>query len=47
MSYGFQPSTLADRLLQLIGAPAHVADRLNELAVVRDVVRELLTLSKQ
>jgi hypothetical protein len=47
VSYGFQPSTPADRLLPLTGAPAPVADRLTELANVREVVRELLTLSKQ
>ena len=43
--YGFQPATLADRLLPLTCAPAPVADRLTELANVREVVRELLTLS--
>ena len=47
MSYGFQIATHADRLLQLFGAPAPVADRLIDLASVRDVVRELLTISKQ
>ena len=46
-SYGFRPATPADRLLPLTGAPAPVADRLTELASVRDVVRDLLTLSKQ
>jgi hypothetical protein len=46
-SYGFQPVTLADRLLPLIVAPALFADSLTKLASVRDVVRELLTLSKQ
>ena len=39
--------THADRFLPLIGAPAFVADRLSELASVRHVVRELLTISKQ
>ena len=34
-------------MLSLTGAPALVAYRLTELACVRDVVRELLTLSKQ
>ena len=47
MTYGFQTSTLVDRLLPLFGAPALVADRLTEMANVREVVRELLTLSKQ
>ena len=47
VSYGFSLATSADRLLPLIGAPALVADHLTELANVREVVRELLTLSKQ
>jgi hypothetical protein len=47
VTYGFQPATRADRLLPLTGAPAPDADRLTELANVREVVRELLTLSKQ
>jgi hypothetical protein len=47
LSYGFQPATLADRLLPLTGSLSLVADRLTVLASVRDVVRELLTLSKQ
>ena len=47
VTYGFQPSTHADRLLPLTGSLAHVADRLTDLASTRDVVWELLTLSKQ
>ncbi len=47
VSYGFQPATPTDRLLPLTGAPAHVADRISESASFTDVVRELLTLSKQ
>jgi transposase InsO family protein len=47
VSYGFQPTTLVDRLLSLTGAPAHVAEHLTALASVRDVVRELPALSKQ
>jgi hypothetical protein len=47
VTYCFQPATLAHRLLPLTSAPAPVADRLTELANDRDVVRELLTLSKQ
>ncbi len=46
VSYGFQPATRVDRLLPLTGAPALVADRLTKLANVRDVVRELLLLSR-
>ena len=47
VTYGFQPTTRASIFLPLTGAPAHVADRLTKLASVRDVVRELLTLSNQ
>ena len=47
VSDGFQPATLADRLLSLTGTRASDADRLTDLASTRDVVRELLTLSKQ
>jgi hypothetical protein len=47
VSYGFQQATLANKLLPLTGAPALVVERLLKLANVRDVVRELLTLSKQ
>jgi hypothetical protein len=46
VSYGFQPATHVDRLLPLTDAPARVAERLAELASVRDIVCELLTLSK-
>ncbi len=47
VSCGFQPATHAHRLLPLTGAIAPVDDRLTELTNVRDVVRELLTLSMQ
>ena len=47
VSYGFQPTTLANILLPLTGTPAPAYERLTNLASVRDVVRELLTLSKQ
>ena len=49
VSCGFQFATLADRLLPLTGAPSSAADRLtdHDFASTRDVVRELLTLSKQ
>jgi hypothetical protein len=43
VSYGFQPTTRADRFFP----SARVADRLAELISVRDGVRELLTLYKQ
>jgi len=39
LSYGFQSTTLGDRLLPLTGAPAPDADRLTELASIRDVAR--------
>ena len=47
VSYGFQSTTLADRLLPLTGAPTPIPDRLTKSASVRDVVQELLTHSKQ
>ena len=47
VSYGFQPTTPDDRFLPLTGAPTLVVERLTELASVRDVVCELLTLFKQ
>ena len=46
-SYGFQHATHADIMLPFTGALAPFFERLIELASVRDVVRELLTLSKQ
>ena len=47
VSYGFQLATLANSLLPLTGALTPVANRLIELANVREDVRELLTRSKQ
>jgi hypothetical protein len=47
VSYGFQPTTHAYRLLPLNGAPALVTKHLARFTSVRDVVRELLALSKQ
>jgi len=47
VSYGFQPTTLVDILFPVTCAPAPIDERLTELASVRDVARELLTLSKQ
>ena len=46
-SYGFQPATLADRLLSLTRAPTSVAYRLTDLTSIRDMFRELLTFPKQ
>ena len=45
--YGFQPSTPADRLLPLTGATADAADRLTNIVEIRDVVKQLLILSKE
>ncbi len=36
--YGYQPSTLADRLLPMVGVTADAADRLTLIAYIRDVV---------
>jgi hypothetical protein len=47
VTYGFQPTTPANRFFPLSGTLAPVANHLIELASVRDGVRELLTLSKQ
>ena len=44
VSYGFQPTTFAHRLLPT-GAPALVTERLTELASVRDVVHTIPALS--
>ena len=45
--YGFQPSTLADRLLRLTSATVEVADRLTMIKDIRDVVHQLIKLSKE
>ena len=42
VSDGFQPTTPANRLLPLSGAPDHVVERQTKLASVMDIVRELL-----
>jgi len=47
VSDGFQLATLVDRLIPITRAPASIANRLIDLASIRDVVRELLTVSKQ
>ena len=44
--YGYQPSTPADRLLPLASAIADASDRLSLIADIRDVVDQLLKLSK-
>ncbi len=45
--YGFQPSTHADRLLPLSGATAEAAVRFTMIADIKDVVYELIKLSKE
>ena len=40
-------STLVDRLLPLIGATAEAADRLTMIKDIRDVVNQLIKLSKE
>ncbi len=45
--YGFQPSTLADRLLSLSSATAEAADILTMIAYIKDVIHELIKLSKK
>jgi hypothetical protein len=45
--YGYQPSTPADRLLSMVGATTDAADRLTLIADIRDVVNQLLRLSKE
>jgi hypothetical protein len=43
----FQPSTPADQLLPLMGATTDATDRLTQISEVRDVVKQLLILSKE
>jgi hypothetical protein len=45
--YGYQPSPHAYRLLQLAGANKDTVDRLTLVADIRDVVKQLLNLSKE
>ena len=45
--YGYQPSTPADRLVPLAGATSDVIDRLTLIVDIRDVVNQLLKLSKE
>jgi hypothetical protein len=45
--YGYRSSTPAHRLLPLTIATANIADRLNLVADIRDVVNQLLKLSKE
>ncbi len=45
--YGFQPSTHANRLLPLTGATAEDVDRLNMIRDIRDVIHQLIKLSKE
>ena len=45
--YGFQPCTPADRLLPLTDATADAVDGLTNIVDIRDVVKQLLILSKE
>jgi hypothetical protein len=45
--YGYQPSTLADRLLPLASATTDATDRLTLIADIRDVTHQLPMLSKK
>ncbi len=45
--YGFQPSTPVHRLLSLSDATLEAADGLNTIVNIRDVVYELIKLSKE
>ena len=45
--YGYKPSTPSDRLLPLAGATSDATNRLTLIANVRDVVNQLLKLSKE
>jgi hypothetical protein len=45
--YGYQPSTPADRPLPMVDATADATDRLALIADIRDVVNQLLKLSKE
>jgi hypothetical protein len=47
VKYGFQPSTPADRLLPLAGATAEAANRLTMMRDIRDIVHQLIKLSKE
>jgi len=46
--YGFQPSMpTTDSLLPLTGATANAADRLTSIFKIRDMVKQLLIMSKE
>ena len=45
--YGFQPSTPAEIHLPLVGATAEAAGRLTTIRDIRDVVHQLIKLSKE
>ena len=45
--YGFQPSTHANRILSLTGATVEVANRLTMITDIRDVVHQLIKLSRE
>jgi hypothetical protein len=45
--YEFQPSTSTDRLLLLAGSIANAAERLTNIVEIRDVVNQILIISKK
>ena len=45
--YGFQPSTPTNRLLPLAGATAVATERLTNIVEIRDVIKQLLIISKE
>ena len=45
--YGFQPSTSVDQLLPLTGAIAEATDMLTMISDMRDVVHQMIKLSKE
>ena len=45
--YRFQPSTYAYRLLSMTGATTEATDRLTMITDIRDVVHQLINLSKE
>jgi hypothetical protein len=47
MMYGYQPSTPADRILPLVGAIVDAANRLTLIADIRNVIYQVIKLSKE
>jgi len=45
--YGYQPSTLVDRLIPMDGAATDATNRFTLITDIRDVIKQLLNLSKE